>query len=812
MRSSPFLLLLMGLPVGISAKTISLSIYPPEVRLHAGGEGQKVLLTATDDEGVAREVTSEATWEFSGAPIASFQKPRTVQAARPGNTRLRASFDGMSAEVPVEILPERRHELSFVNDIVPIFTRADCANSNCHGSVRGQKGFKLSLFGSDPDLDYDAITKNSEGRRIDRAHPANSLVLRKPVMQEPHGGGQRFKVNSADYNAMLEWLRKGAPFDAPGQARLRSLKVYPPEWRMVGVGTQIQVVAVGEYNDGSVRDLTQVVRFSSNIAPIAAVKPDGTITAESVGETAIMARTLGRAAAIPIIVVKERPLKDYPTIPESNYIDKQVFAKLRKINVVPSDLATDEEFLRRVYLDVIGVVPSLDEASAFLNTKNPDKRSRLIDQLLERTERADLWAMRFADLFRAGYNEAGQKGGGAYARWFRDQVRKDVPYDQMVRKLLVSEGRHDFEGISNFYFVSREITPEESGANVSQVLLGLQIECARCHNHPFEKWKQDDFYGFASFFARVSRKDMYLNNHNGTYLKDSGELLHPKTKKPVTPKYLDGDFEREAPGEDVREKLAKWVTAPNNPYFARATVNRVWKFFMGRGIVEPVDDFRVTNPPSNEVLLQALADDFVKSGYSLKRLERTILNSRAYQLSSVPNQTNKSDDVNYSRFLVRRLMSEQIVDSMTQVTGVPEKFPSMPLGKRAMQIPVLPFMKPSYMMKVFGRNDLREVICERDTKPSVAQVMHLVSGDTLQRQVTAKGGNLDAWLGNSALSDRDVINNIYLAALTRKPSDDEVAAALAPITDNRTDPETRRPTFEDLLWTVFNSKEFLFHH
>jgi hypothetical protein len=305
---------------------------------------------------------------------------------------------------------------------------------------------------------------------------------------------------------------------------------------------------------------------------------------------------------------------------------------------------------------------------------------------------------------------------------------------------------------------------------------------------------------------------MYRNNHNGTYLKDSGELLHPKTNKPVTPKYLDGDFEREMPGEDVREKLAKWVTAPGNPYFARATVNRVWKFFMGRGIVEPVDDFRVTNPASNEMLLQALADDFVKSGYSLKRLERTILNSRAYQLSSVVNQTNKGDEVNHSRFQVRRLMSEQIVDSMTQVTGVPEKFPSMPLGTKAMTIPVLPFMNPSYMMKVFGRNDLREVICERDTKPSVAQVMHLVSGDTLQRQVTAKGGNLDAWLGNRALSDREVVNKIYLAALTRKPSEDEVIAALAPVTGKITDPETRRRTFEDLLWTVFNSKEFLFHH
>lgn len=805
-------LLLVILTAGLAAKTVSLTLYPPEIRLHARGEGQSVLLIATDDEGVSREVTSAASWQFQGEAPVSFRKPRTVEATGPGSARLRASFDGISVEAPVELLPERRQELSFVNDIVPIFTRADCANSNCHGSVRGQKGFKLSLFGSDPELDFDAITKNSDGRRIDRANPANSLVLRKPVFQEPHGGGQRFKVGSPDYVAMLEWLRKGAPFDAPGQARLRSLQVYPPQWRAVGLGSKVQLIAVGEYNDGQVRDLTHVVRFSSNIAAIAAVNPDGMVTAESAGETAIMARTLGRAAAVPILVVKERPIQGYSEVAESNYIDKHVFAKLRQINLIPSDLCTDEEFLRRVYLDAIGAAPTLDETLAFLNSTETNKRSKLIDQLLDRPERADVWAMRFADMYRAGYNEAGQKGGGAYARWFRDQVRRDTPYNEMVRRLLVSQGRHDFEGISNFYFVSREITPEESGANVSQLLLGLQIECARCHNHPFEKWKQDDFYGFAAFFARVSRKDMYLNNHNGTYLKDSGELLHPKSNKPVTPKYLDGDFERERPGEDVREKLAQWVTAPNNPYFARATVNRIWKFFMGRGIVEPVDDFRVTNPPSNEALLQALADDFVRSGYSLKRLERSILNSRAYQLSSVPNETNRSDEVNYSRFLVRRLMSEQILDSMTQVTGVAEKFPSMPIGTRAMKIPVLPFQKPSYMMKVFGRNDLREVICERDTKPSVAQVMHLVSGDTIQRQITAKSGNLDSWLADASLTNRDVVAKIYLSALTRRPSEEEASAALAPIAAKPADPDARRRAFEDLLWTVFNSKEFLFHH
>ncbi|MFN7934043.1 MAG: DUF1549 and DUF1553 domain-containing protein [Bryobacteraceae bacterium] len=792
---------------GVSAKTVELKIYPPEVRFHAGSAGQKILVVATDEEGVSREVTASAT--LSAGTLAQVEGNRTVKGAQAGTGKLRASFDGLSAEVPVEVLKARANELSFINDIVPIFTRADCANSNCHGSVRGQKGFKLSLFGSDPDVDYDAITKKADGKRIDKGNPANSLVLRKPAFQEPHGGGQRFKVGSDDYNLILDWLKRGAPYDAAGQARLRTLTVYPPDWRMIGAGTQVQLIAVGEYNDGSVRDLTSAVAFSSNIGAIASVKPGGMVTAEQAGETAIMARTLGRAAAVPILVVKDRPMKNYPQVTENNFIDKHVFAKLRRTNVIPSELSTDEEFLRRVYMDTVGTAPTLEEARAFLQSKDAGKRAKLIDQLLERPERADIWSMRFSDMYRAGYNEAGQKGGGAYGRWFRDQVRKDVPYDVMVRNMLVSQGRHDFEGISNFYFVSREITPEESGVNVSQLLLGLQIECARCHNHPFEKWKQDDFYGFAAFFARVSRKDMYLNNHNGTYLKESGEVLHPKTNKPVTPKYLDGDFEPETPGTDVREKLAKWVTSPQNPYFAKATVNRIWKFFMGRGIVEQVDDFRVTNPPSNAALLDALAQEFAAGGYSLKRLERAILNSRTYQLSSVPNETNRADQVNYSHFLVRRLMAEQLVDTMAQVTGVPVKMATQPLGKRAMTVPVLNFGKPNYMMKVFGRNDLREVICERDTKPSVAQVMHLVSGDTIQQQITAKDGRLDEWLADSRMTNRQIVENIYLAALTRLPGEDEVNAALAGAAG---DAAARRQAFEDLLWMVFNSKEFLFHH
>jgi hypothetical protein len=812
MRSVKLMGLILLLLSSGMAKTIDLKIYPPEIRIEAGQNGQAVLVVATDQDGITRDVTDKATIQVRQASIARYQEPRNVSGLRQGTTELEAAYGDHTATVRVYVNEAAPRPFSFVNDIVPIFTKLDCANSSCHGSVRGQKGFKLSLFGYEPELDYSAVTKASEGRRVDLANPENSLILMKPTFQVPHGGGERFKVGSPQYRAILEWLKRGAPFDQPGLPRIQSLSVYPSQWRFVGLGNKVQLVATASYSNGVVRDVTNIVRYSSNIPVIASVSDRGLVTGESQGETAIMVRTLGLATAVELMVVKEPLIADYPQVARRNYIDDLLFGKLQKMNLIPSDPSTDQEFLRRAYLDVIGMVPALEEAKTFLSSHDPDKRSKLIDQLLERPERAEFWAMRFADMFRAGYNEAGQKGGGAFYRWFRDRVQRNTPYDLMVRALLLSQGRHEFEGVSNFYFVSREIDPEESAVNVSQLLLGVQIECARCHNHPFEKWSQDDFYGLSAFFARVERKDAPLSN--ATFLKDSGEVLHPKTGKRMQPKYLDGPTEVELPGEDVREKLAQWVTAPQNPFFARATVNRIWKFYMGRGFVEPVDDFRVTNPPTNRALLDALARDFVESGFSLKHIERRILNSRAYQLSSVPNETNRLDQTNFSHFIVRRLMSEQLMDSMAQVTGVPEKFPSFPLGTRAMSIPVLSYLRPHYMMKVFGRNELREVICERDTKPSVAQVMHLISGDSLQHQVTARDGYLETWLADRRIGDSEIAERIYLAALSRYPSQEEIEVALRPSRQSIGDhmPERRRQAFEDLLWAVFNSKEFIFQH
>jgi uncharacterized protein DUF1549/uncharacterized protein DUF1553 len=697
--------------------------------------------------------------------------------------------------------------LSFVKDIVPIFTKSGCANSNCHGSIRGQAGFKLSLFGYEPDLDYEAIVKAQDGRRINRSDPAKSLILLKPTFSIPHGGGERFKVVSLEYEAILDWIRDGATYDSAGSPRLKTLRVMPEEITLIGIGTKQQLTASGAYTDGTTEDLTRKVQYTPNDESVVEVSPSGEIKTLRAGETAIMVRTLGKAVAARIAVVAEPPMANYPAVERNNFIDDLVFAKLRRLNIVPSPLSSDDEFLRRVYLDTAGVLPTLDETQAFLESKDPDKRSKLVDRLVERPEFAEVWATRFADLFRTGLLDQGHKGGRLMYNWVRKSIIDDKPYNQFATELLTASGQLKFNPTANFYYITEFSEPENIATNISQVFLGVRLECARCHNHPWEKWTQDDFWGFAAFFGRMGIKDTYENDESQVMLKVKGEVIHPKTKKAVAPKYLDGPNEMEQPDEDIREKLAAWITSPGNPWFARAIMNRMVKHYLGRGLVEPVDDFRVTNPPSNQALLDALARDFVENGYSLKHTARLILKSRVYQLSSEPNGTNRGDPLNYSRYYVKRLMAEQLADAITGVTGVPEKYPGYMLGTRAMSIPQ---GAPSYFLATFGRMKAREVICERDSQPDMAQAMHLISGETLLRQTTAKGGHLDQWMADAKLSDEDIVRRLFLAALVREPDPREIAVALEPVRAKGSG--ARRQAFEDVLWTIFNSKEFLFNH
>lgn len=513
-----------------------------------------------------------------------------------------------------------------------------------------------------------------------------------------------------------------------------------------------------------------------------------------------MVRTMGQAVAARVLVAAPPPAGSYPAVPRYNFIDEHVFAKLRRLHIRPSELASDAEFLRRVYLDTAGRLPLEAETRAFLADTDPAKRRRLIDALLARPEFNELWALQLAELTRAGTREAGAKGGRIVYEYFRRSLAENKSYDKIVTELLLSQGAHLFgKAPSSFYNISFDSNAADHATNISQIFLGVRIECAKCHNHPWEKWTQDDFYGFAAFFARVAVKEVYENDENATVYAEEGSVVHPKTKKPVVPKYLDGPLEPDEQDKDIREALARWMTRADNPFLARAFANRVWKHYMGRGLVEEVDDFRVTNPPANPALLNALAADFVKSGWDIRRLVRNILNSRTYQLSAEPNETNRNDTINYSRYFLRRLSAEALTDAIAQATGVPDKFPGYPPGTRAMQV----YSGSSYMLSTFGRLN-RDILCERDTQPDIVQTLHLISGDTIQKKLAAPGSFAATLAARPA---GEAIESLFLATLSRFPT-----AAEKDRMQQAIQAGGGRAVFEDALWAILNTKEFLYNH
>jgi hypothetical protein len=699
-------------------------------------------------------------------------------------------------------------KLSFVNDVVPIFTMAGCAGANCHGSIRGQRGFKLSLFGYDPEKDFTAITAPAV-HRIDLEHPEQSLILLKPTFKKPHGGGFRFAVGSLQYQTILDWIRQGASFDSPGSPRIQTLTVTPAEQTLVAPAATAQLKAVATYTDGTLRDMTRLVQYSANDSSVVEVSPTGIVKSLRPGETAIMVRTLGQAVSARIEVVTSDSDPAVARMERRNYIDEFVFSKLERLRIQPSGLVSDSDFLRRAYLDTIGAPPSEREAREFLNSTDPAKRARVINALLERPEFSEFWALKFSELFRSGIQETGSKGSRIVYEYLRRSFRDHKPYDVLVRELVTSQGAHWFgDEPTSFYHINTNPEPADHATNITQLFLGVRLECARCHNHPYEKWTQDDFYGFAAFFAKVRTKELYESNENADYYGEEGEVVNPKTKKVMQPKYLDGPVEKDDPDTDIRVKLAAWITAPRNPFFARVTVNRIWKHFFNRGLVEPVDDFRVTNPPSNPALLDALAADFVEYGFDLRRVMRQILNSNAYQRSAAPNGSNRDDKINYSHYYMRRLMVESILDSMTQVTGVPEKYAGHPLGTRAIQVHQAELAQPNYDMLTFGRPD-REKICERDHQPSLVQVLHLISGDTIQRQISAPDSRLKIWLKEGGLTEDALIDRIFFTSLARSASLDERSRVFDLVRKPGAD---REAIYQDLLWGIFSSKEFMYNH
>jgi hypothetical protein len=690
-----------------------------------------------------------------------------------------------------------------LNDVIPALTKAGCNAGACHGAQYGKGGFKLSLLGYDPDLDHASITRDCLGRRVDLAVPERSLLLLKPSGAAPHEGGVRLPKDGVSYRALLAWLRGGAAGPAAKTPRLAGITIEPNEATLPADGRK-QLRVLARYADSSRRDVTHWARFFSNHDNVAAVSDAGLVTALGRGEAVVRAH-FGTEVAISRLLVPVAAKAAGPFPAPVNSIDAAVFAKLRRLGITPAPLANDADFLRRVTLDLIGLLPSPEEARAFLASRDPHKRQKWIDTLLDRPEFVDAWTYRLGDLLRCSRQNHGVKGMATLHRYLRDAVARNRRWDEVARELVTGRGSLWDVGPANFYGVGAG--PEDWAENTSLVFLGVRLGCARCHNHPFDRWTQHDYYSFVAFFGRLKTKGGGERGDKVAYVADEGEVKHPKTGAVLPPRSLGDARPLAVPDEaDRREALARWLTAPDNPWFARAAVNRVWRQLMGRGLIEPADDLRSTNPAANEAALNALAADFVANDFNLKQTIRVVCNSATYQLASEPNASNANDETQFSRRYVRRLTAEQLLDAVVQATGVPEKFPGAPLGTRAAQLPDTSV--PSFFLDLFGRPPRKVAFeCEREMSPNLTQTLHVMNSANVNAKIRAPQGRLGKLLAGSK-GDAEVLEELFLATLTRLPTTRERAQALA---DVRQAP-SRAEGFSDLLWALLNARAFMFNH
>ena len=698
--------------------------------------------------------------------------------------------------------------VSFRREVVPVLTKLGCNAGACHGTLSGKNGFRLSLRGYDPVLDHQTLTREHEGRRVNKLDPTASLILAKPSGRAPHEGGKRFDPDDALYRLVQAWIAEGATDDvATPPARV---EVTPPRAVIDAPVADLALRVTAVFPDGPPRDVTHLVRFSVNDETAARVEA-GRVRKLKRGEVAVAAEYMGGMATA--IVTFRDPAPDFrwPDPPASNFIDTHVFAKLKELRVEPSALCTDEEFVRRAHLDTIGRLQTPDRVRAFLADRSPDKRARLIDELLARPEFADWWGQKWADRLGVNQRFVGKIGAVKYHRWVREQMAANVPEDEFIRRVLTAGGGNYTNPPAGFYRRLRD--PMLRAEEVSQLFLGVRIGCAKCHNHPGERWTQDDYYALAAFFNRLAYRDgpffvQLYDKEETVYARRDGEVTHPRTGKTMAPKFLGGETPAIESTRDRRAVFADWLTAPDNPFFAKAAANRIWFHLFGRGIVDPVDDFRTSNPPSNPALLDALAAEFVRSGFDRKRLIRTVLSSRTYQLSSSPTATNADDDRYFSRYPVRRLGAEQLLDAIADATGVPGKFPGQPSGQPAAGLPDGEYKHP--FLEAFGRPARAMACeCERGGDTSLGQALHLVGGRTFDDQVRGADGRV-ARLVKSGASDVELADELFMATLSRQPTADEKAAVLKRFADGGSG--RRQAVAEDVLHALLNHPEFLFQH
>lgn len=696
--------------------------------------------------------------------------------------------------------------VSFSRDIEPILTKAGCNQGACHGGQHGRGGFRLSLFGFDPVFDHSQIVQSAEGRRVVLGQPERSILLLKPSLTMEHGGGERLKAGSPQYELVKRWLEQGAPEPTESDPRVTKIEVQPPRRRMSPGETQ-QITVRAHWSDGKTSDATSLALYDSLNDGVAAVSSTGLVTAKDKGESHIMIRFAGAATTMQVSLPFAK-IADYPTLARNNFIDDHLIAKWKDLGLIPSRQCDDATFFRRIHLDAIGTLPTPEAIRSFLADQSPDKRNRAIDAVLARPEFTDFWAIKWGDLLRVNRDAMQDKGMWSFHDWLRASLRDNKPLDQFAREILLAEGSTFTEGPANYYRVGR--TAEDWAETTAQVFLGVRLQCAKCHHHPFENWSQDDYYGMAAFFCRVGQK---YSSEFGVFARETiiftkakGEQSHPRKRVVVKPHPLGGPVMDD--GQDRRRKLAEWITAKDNPFFARNIVNRVWGYLMGRGLFEPLDDLRETNPACAPELLDALARDFVASGYDLKHVLRTVMQSRAYQLDSTESSGNSADKANafFARYQTKRLAAEQLADAIDYATESRQKYPGLPLGTRAIQLPD-PRVS-SYLLDVSGRPQ-RVVTCEceRTSQPNIALALHFLNGDTLNKKISDSNGRVERLSKSKAPADA-MIEEMYLVTLSRPPRPDEVSRAKRWLADAG----SLREGLQDLLWALLNSREFLFNH
>jgi hypothetical protein len=781
-----------------------LEVFPPAIKLSSARSRMHLVVTGHYADGAVQDLTRIAQIATANDKVAKLVDG-IVHPLSDGNTELLVSAGGQQTKVPVEVANHGKADpVSFNYGALVAISKAGCNSGACHGSPSGKGGFRLSLRAYDPVLDELTLIREVYNRRTNVAEPEKSLLLRKPLMEVAHGGGRRMKKGDPVHELLRQWIAEGLSLDPPNAPKCVKVDVYPRERIIKHPAHTQQLCVLAHFSDGTIRDITDVAVYSSSDEAVASVTETGLVVGTDRGEAAVLVRYLEKMETAHLMFLKDVQGFAWSNPPVVNYVDTHVFNKLKQMQILPSELCDDDEFMRRVYLDVIGLLPTIDEARQFLADKSPDKRAKLIDQLLERPEYVDFWTLKWGDLLRVNNKKVTVPGVHKFRHWIHEAVRTNKPYNQFVAEMLSARGSTLHNPPANYFRTAADTN--DCAETTAQVFLGIRIQCAKCHNHPFERWTQDNYYGIAAFFNRIQRAAGLDPNEMLVSVARGGEVTQPRTGQTMKPWLpLTGDVDLPADA-DRREAFVQWLARPDNPLFPQAAVNRIWGHLFGRGIVEPVDDFRASNPPSNEALLNTLAKEFAQYNFDQKHIIRTILNSRTYQLSSRKNESNKNDDKYFSHARTRLLSAEQLLDAICTVTDLPEKFPGLPAGTRATQLPS-PDVNHQFL-KVFGQ-PAREMACqcERSSESNLSQALQMINGPLVHGKLR-DGNNRFRKLATANKKDEEIIEELYLAAFARKPSPAEIEKSATHIKAQK----NRLEGLEDVCWALLNAKEFLFQH